>query len=344
MMYILIADYLFRTYRYLECLEYAAEILKIDESNHTALFFKGLCGEAVLQYRYNMSQKTMVLIDDIYKSINPNEVHFDKKIVIDKIEHYKKIDTSGWKYIGLCFSKATKEILEDLFWSEEQKFYLANKLYINPLIEIDCYLESTNEWIPAVGISQEVKDLFDSIIKDFKFCRKKIYFYDSCSDKEKLDLVLVFNFLFSLFDKIGYLLYKYFDLDLKDHQTYLHKVFTADMNNTSIKLLDVKNQYLYSLYHISKEYSQTTSFHNPMNKVSKAIKENRNLLTHRGTIMANEDTVYDVSFHLAKVVRRCIIYTNLIFYIEEYRRNLNLPYTDLIFSDYLGNHLVQKFQ
>lgn len=342
-MHLGIIEYLFLTYRYLECLEYVADVLRIDSTNQTAQFYKGLCSESLLQYDYNMRQKSMVLIVDIYKSINPNDVAFDRNIVNNKINHYQKVNVSGWRTIGLFYTKATKKILDDFpLWNDEMTFYLTNKLFINPLTEVDCFVECMNEWIPIVGVTQEINDLFYSIVKEFQFCRRKFYQYDNSKDKDKLELVLVFNFMFSIFDKIGYLLYKYFDLGIKENRVFLHTIFNAKVNNTSTKLLEVKNQYLYSLYHISQEYSQSDSFFNPMNKISKAIKENRNLLTHRNTLFVNENTVYAVTSYLAKVVKRCIIYTNLILHIEECRKQLNLSLTDLIFYEYIGENLIRQ--
>jgi len=350
-MHLGIAEYLLLTYRYMECLEYVADTLRIDKNNQTALFLKGLCLEALLQYGYNLKQKNMTLICDIYNSISVDNVYFDKNIVNSKLNHYKKIDVFILKNMGLVFTKATKAILNDIpNWNDEKTFYLTDKLFINPLSEIDGYVEAANESILPTGISCEINDLFKSIISDFEFCRRTLYEYNNATNKEKLNIVVTFNFLFTIFDKIGYLLYKYFDInmgkktdELNEASVYLHTIFDKTLNGSTIKLSEVKNQYLYSLYHISREYSKNNknnNFYNPMTIISKSIKLNRNVLMHRSTALTDQDTLYCITDYLAKVVKRSIIYTNLILYTEELRKSMNLQYSNFLFSDNYNFNLV----
>ena len=345
-MYLGIAEYLLITYRYLECLEYIRDILKFDSKNQTALFFRGLCSEMLLQFNYNLQQKTITLLCDIFQSINPNDVHFDKNIVNAKLAHYKKIDISCLKEAGLVFTKATKKILAEIpFWNDEKTYYLTNVLLLNPLIEVDCFVECINESILPTGVSQEISDLFNGIVSDFNFFRQKLYYYDILPDKNKRELIAAFSFIFSIFDKIAYLLYKYFNLDMNEGKVYLHSIFDVKLrDDSSIKLIEIKNQYLFSLYHIGREYSKSDLYCNPSNAISKNIKKERNTLLHRSTNLVDDESIYVLTSYLAKVIKRSIIYTNLILYMEELRKQLNLSYTDLIFYDNFYSNLINSPQ
>jgi len=61
---------------------------------------------------------------------------------------------------------------------------------------------------------------------------------------------------------------------------------------------------------------------------------------HRSTALTDQDTLYCITDYLAKVVKRSIIYTNLILYTEELRKSMNLQYSNFLFSDNYNFNLV----
>lgn len=305
--------------RFLEAICFANEILELSPQDNTALFFKAIALES-LYIEPEIKLKNELL--EIYRSIELENVSFDKEIVQKKIDFYKSItEPHREKYTIL-----TRKIIEDNSIDEMREFFWKNKLLLTPLTEIGPYVEALEERHITIRDSR-VQKLLSNIYTDFEYCRAKYFGLSKQKHKNIKEMISVFLYCFSIFDKVAYFLYKYFDLDIEEKDVYANQnLFEKKLKNKKIQLLDVKNEFLYAIYHICVENSMRQSI-NPKYRAVNLAFEIRNILTHRTADYDIKELDAYTSL-MMKNVRRLIQYLELTIILEEKRKTLKLEYLD----------------
>ena len=104
----------------------------------------------------------------------------------------------------------------------------------------------------GLNISDYHLSLMKEIYREYIYYRRKVYDNKPLSsESEYREVISIFKNLFSLFDKIAYFLYLFFDIDLKEREVTYLKVFNEKTKlNNGINLLDIHNTNLYALFWI----------------------------------------------------------------------------------------------
>lgn len=103
--------------------------------------------------------------------------------------------------------------------------------------------------------------MFDSIIEDYKFCRRKTYEYSVLQNTSIREMCSVYSFAYSIYDKIAYLFRAVYDIDVpEDKVDFTEKnLFSRPYKNSNQKFYEIKNPAIIPLYLESQEVRAKTS-------------------------------------------------------------------------------------
>lgn len=197
------------------------------------------------------------------------------------------------------------------------------------MIEFAPYLE-TLEDRPIFIENIELNKLLKSIYEDFDYSRRKYY----CLCKSEMDdireWINLFLFTYSIFDRIAYFIYKYFDLDIEEKDVYANQnLFESKIKNTNIQLMDINNQFIYPIYYFCMEISTKPRI-SAKYRIPNPMFDLRNKLIHRTSMCDINELKKEFSL-LIKQSKRLIQYLELTIFIEENRKKQHLDYNNNLF-------------
>lgn len=349
--YVNLGNYFANQYRIYEALDCYNKALKYDlyfdmaNANRLLAFEKTEC---LTDYVDN--QKLFYYFADEYGVLDTKNMEAGNDFFEFKKNHYKKVLKSR-----ILKSKNRKSnntfhrftiLLEDELSDSYNEWCLKNRLFLNPLNDMELAIEAANDIFIDKGLNldNKKKALLERLFNDYLYFREKVYANKSMStDNEVRELSSSFKELFSIFDKIAYFLFLFFDLDFKEKDVTYFRVFDL---NTKLKdgthLLDIHNTNLYSLFWIKREYrisNDKLNMHQYLSKETQFLNNIRTKLEHRTSLLENEEkeSLFDKTVGLLKIVRRSLLYLNALVYEESNptlyfngKRNTNLVYLPLV--------------
>ncbi|MCI5702292.1 MAG: LA2681 family HEPN domain-containing protein [Erysipelotrichaceae bacterium] len=317
---------------YLRCLKNINNSLFRDKKNWISNFIKAsiieICYINVINFDYKIAllnyQKELI---DKCSYVSPNfDISVYKKVLesINLREESLNIKEKNIKLTPLKDSfEKTKEIISE--WTEEKDFYFRNNLFLNPLNLFGNFYEASFENFKNLDIDDKNKKMFDEIIEDYKFCRNVMFLYykkDDNVDKRKMSIV--YSYLYSIFDKIAYLLKNVYDLDIKEDRIYFTNkgLFDRKFKNSDIKFKELSNFTILPLYLIMKEVRVANETNNALEIGTFEHNELRNTIDHKSIYLVDGDKLKRNALILLERARNAILYTFMLLYSQPNNQNL----------------------
>jgi len=252
-----------------------------------------------------------------------------------------------------------------------QKWCLQNKLYLNPMNDIKSYPIDCKDILNLPTLTTPIESgfpiyitYFNQIKQEFAFNRSLLYeglnsitkkFYENqinvtddfdhnLYDMNVEKLKISFRGFYGLFDKISFLLNKYFKLEIDDNEVNFNRIWREDKYSKKInpKFINLNNFAIKGLYLINRDINFTkkdkednkNEFYMSLEPELKDIAEIRNHLEHKFLMVKafksiedsdrereyyklTEDELINKTIRLAQLTREAIIYTSLAIHIEE---------------------------
>lgn len=323
------AEFLFRFFRQLKCVDICNCILFRDSENSTANFFK----VALLDIVYIVEQSphynfaVEMYRQDLIKRIDYNKIAFDKRIaslILNGLKLPIKSDSLEKRLYCLC------EIDDDFinselgktYWNSEKDYYLKRKLYLNPLNNFGRFIQATQEQLLPLAIPEECQTLFDSIIDDYKYSRKKLFEYVVEKKITKREACAAFSFTYSIFDKIAYVLKKVYNIDVDEDRVYFTQdaLFDRKFNNSNKKFYELKNPAIIPLY---LEMTEARNKHKVkgLDIGTYGHNEFRNNIEHKSTSLVKEENLINQFEFLVSNIRNLILETYIL--LKGSKKNLS---------------------
>ena len=358
------------------------QALEINPNFFMALASRAICLKTYAQLDYDNRHKNIFIklaYDDFKKAVDISKFYildeYHSNIIKQCINNIKALEN----YISKeCLS--SKLELDNFSLGktkEEQQFRswtLYNTLFLNPINDIGYKKIASHDPLNLPNLITYIQSdipkyisYFNQIKQEFITYRHLLYegtnyktkkFYDKDTviiDDLKLNLndintekiKLAFRGFYSVFDKIAYFLYEYFELDLKENRIYFHTIWKMKNNNKKFntKFNDFENLALRGLYFISKdlffndENEDEKLFIEVIEPEAKKINDIRNHLEHKfidikmldikNNYEMKDKKIKNISsseleektIHLGKLVREAIIYLSFAIHIEESKKD-----------------------
>lgn len=347
--YVNIANEYATHFRTIDALSYFRKALNIDSTFDMALGNFGLCIEKhdplfYGQYEYNNVNKLFDFIYDLYSKINhqnlenPLDIYSGKGILRSKIPKLNVANVFQKRYTtyeSVNWMKSRNNLSEN---NVDQKFSLdcynednyqswcgQNTLFLNLLNDIGSFKEAQfdtdiNTLIFKDKIGESNIILLNNMIYLFCNQREKLYRHRNCESSEsKIEVMLVFITLYSFFDKISFFLFKFFNLNGAENTININSIWKFT-NDEGYCLLDYKNQHLYNIYWIKKEYRENNksgdeTLNDLLSPDAQEYALYRNVLEHRGfsfeynpeLFYLDSEKMYYKTLKLSKIIRNSIL-------------------------------------
>ncbi|MDD2698215.1 MAG: LA2681 family HEPN domain-containing protein [Arcobacteraceae bacterium] len=362
------------------------QALEINPDFFMALANRGICFQTYSGLDYDSGHKNIFIklaYDDFKKAVDISKLY-----ILD--EYHSSVIKQCINNIQVLENYISEECLNsklelDNFSlgksKEEQRFRswtLYNTLFLNPINDIGYKKIASHDPLGLPNLITNIKSdipkyisYFNQIKQEFITYRHLLYegtnyktkkFYDkdtviiddlqlNLNDVNTEKIKLAFRGFYSIFDKIAYFLYEYFELDLKPNNIYFNNVWKMKNNRKefNIKFNDFENLALRGLYFISKDLffdknnEDERLFIELVEPEAKKINEIRNHLEHKfidikmldmkNTCKVEDTKIKNISLseleekalHLARLAREAIIYLSFAVHIEESKKdNTNL--------------------
>lgn len=202
-----------------------------------------------------------------------------------------------------------------------------NRLYLNPLSNINPAMFSNLDDITVESPNKEICEIFDDVKKDYLFCRKQFFQSIVLSDIEEAEQLRKSSFknAYSIFDQISYLLGNALNIEEKasNRLNFSRIWYTKLERNKGVKseFSESRNLMLRALFWCSKDiYLNEDGFKNILEPKAKEINKIRNFIEHRSfrfgprseTDITFQMPIEDFDlnmFKLLELARECLIYT-----------------------------------
>lgn len=315
------AEFHLKTWDYFRCLASCNLILNEDSSDASAKFTKAtlvkLCtivhGDDKYLKKLQLYKTTLIYGSDY------NIINFDPRLkrAVCKANPQVFVDRKTFEEFSLfCVPKDFHKTESGKnIWSEEQEFYLREHLFLNPLNDFGEFYECAMEELEPLPLNSKQNKWFQSIVDDYKYSRRKYYEYKTQKTSEKRELCTAFCYLYTIFDKMAYLIKDIYDINLEEKNIYFH----ADLFNTKdvtkkYALLDIKNPAVTALFYLR------CSLHpikpdktNNLYVAPFEIADMRNILEHRSTSEAEDNTLTSRMMILLDYARKLIFHSYFLF-------------------------------
>lgn len=322
------ATYLLVTNQYLGCLAHCDNVIFRDPNDSTANFYKAILTELCLAVKSTPEYKFKLSIyqKELLNKCKIDEIQFDKRIVNQVYEDIKpKFLPPFHKFMSftLIDKECTKSEEYKKYWTDEDGFYLRNKLFLNPLNDFGNFAESLFETFEELPISKEHRVLFDSIVEDYKYGRNKLFKYsveDSICDR---DMISTYSFIYSIFDKIAYLFWNVYNLNIAaDSVSFTQNgLFDVKIKGTNKCFYEINNPAIIPLYYLMKKARTRNKITNPLQVGTFELNEYRNGLEHKTSSGLKKSELITNSKFLLGYVREAIIYSYLLLHGADVNTN-----------------------
>lgn len=232
-----------------------------------------------------------------------------KKTIYDRVENNGALGKC-MKFIKISDSYKDT-IAEDKTWTEEKDFYYRNNLFLNPLNLFGEFTACTNEVFDDLEIEDNNKIYFDEILEDYKMCRKETYFYyKNINNVDTRKMAMTYNYIYSIFDKIAFLLKHTYNLLIDEKKIYFNKnFFEKNIENSNVKFKNIKNDNIWPLFIIMNDIQQNREESSILQASTYEHNLLRNLIQHRSMSLVDEDKLKRNAIVLLKLARDAILYT-----------------------------------
>lgn len=364
------------------------QVLAINPNFFMAIVNRGICLRTYSGLDYDGGHKNMFIklaYDDFQKAVSFSSLerfnyteYYDSvlelcKRHIQKIENYypKEFLNSPLELDNFPLGKSKDE-------QDFRSWTLYNMLFLNPINDIGYKKIASHDPLNLPNLITSLQtdfpkyiSYFNQIKQEFITYRHLLYeginyktkkFYDkdtviiddlqlNLNDVNTEKIKLAFRGFYSIFDKIAYFLYEYFELDLNPNNIYFHTVWKMKNNRKKFntQFNDFENLALRGLYFISKDLffdkdnEDEKLFLELVEPEAQKINNIRNHLEHKFInikmldMKKNQETenekIVDISLseleektlHIARLAREAIIYLSFAVHIEESKKdNTNL--------------------
>lgn len=319
---------------YLSCLLTYNNAIYRDNENSLCNFLKASIIE--ICYINKISPNTKIALlnyqFELLSKCKADEILFDKrifnKIFKNVIERRQKLTTSE-KEIKLT------ECFDDSILTDESIFYLSNRLFLNPLNNYGKFLDAVFEDMETLPISEKNKKMFDAIVEDYKFCRNKLYQYFEEKSIKKRELSSIYSYIYSIFDKIAFVLKKEFDLNVDDDKVGFTRngLFDCKFNKLDKTFSSLCNNNIVPLYLIMKQVREKQKISNALMVGTFEFNELRNTVEHKSLLLVDESKLKRNSIELLSKARDAILYSFMLLYSID--RNFNNDSISCILTTYI---------
>ncbi len=322
---------------------------------------------------FGLFHYAQVLYDDHHRAFFLKESNnfLKKAIKLDGI--YPEAKTDFLRILSVIESKVditflnNKNDFEDvsigdsLEEKEYRKWSLENKLFLNPLNDIfqNNIVAHDILCLPTIIVGKLDSDIYKyhTIFNQIKqeFCSARFLFYDSVvnqsphfSDRETviIDLLdyslhsynvektkLAFRTLYSILDKIAYLINVYLKLGYNSHEVTYRKIWYSKKGKLNPLIEQSQNWALRGLFWLYKDFFEKEELHSYLEPEAKELSTIRNFIEHKSfkiiefgrsgisedgfTYIIEREYFIEKTLKLMKTIRAGIIYTSLFINIEE---------------------------
>ena len=315
---VMYTNFLFIFFRYLKCIDLCNCALFRDSKNPTINFFKSslvdLCHIVKHDIKYEMAIE--IYRRKMLRYVNATNVSFDREIVNNILKNKSNlfIDKTQEKLIGLLElpDEFAETELGKNYWSKEKDYYLKKTLFLNPLNNFGRFAQCSLEKLLPLEISKENQELFNSIVEDYKHCRKKLYEFVVLNNLSLRDMCTTYSFAYSIYDKIAFLFKNVYDIDIQDYTTYFDEnLFNKKFKKSKYKFSEIKNPAIIPIYYHMKEYRSKNKVKG-VNVGTCELNEYRNIIEHRSTSLISENELKSKSEVLIRDLRDLIIESYLL--------------------------------
>lgn len=329
-LYVNISNEYSNQFRSINALSYYRKALAIDDCFDMAIGNFALAVEhhnPLIGLDKNKCDMVFNLLYELYYDLHIENLDSGHEFFMSKKKQY--IETKR-KYIkNSVFGKETYNPYSffteiDLNSPLYEDWCVKNTLYLNFINDIGNFEEAKFD----IDVSQINDRLclnearlysLNYLFKLFILQRRKMY---ECQDLNSYDMLLelsqIFQCLYSYFDKVSFFIYRYFNLFGNERGINIKSVWDKkDKNGNS--LLEYKNQYLYNIFWLRKEYRENKDDKIKINELlspdAHDYAEIRNMLEHKEFSFEeipemqylNPRLLYEKTIKLANIVRNMIL-------------------------------------
>jgi len=317
---VLYSTFLILFFRHIKCIDLCNEGLARDKKNSTFNFYKAslldLC--YIVKHTFDYRNSIEIYRQDLLKCVSLDNICFDKtvsEIILNGFNVHAEIDHIQKQLFGL--HNVNDSFLDtDLgkkYWSKEKDYYLKKVLFLNPLNNFGMFIQASLEELNPLDIGEKNQSMFDSIIEDYKFCRRKTYEYSVLQNITIREMCSVYSFAYSIYDKIAYLFRAVYDIDVpEDKVDFTEKnLFSRPYKNSNQKFYEIKNPAIIPLYLESQEV-RAKNKPKGIGIGTAELNEFRNFIEHKSTLLIDADKLKSKSEQLIRNIRDLIIESYLL--------------------------------
>jgi len=212
----------------------------------------------------------------------------------------------------------------DHFTVSYEDWCIKNILYLNFMNDLGDFEEAKfdinlQELNDDLGLTNERFRSLENLFILFILQRKKIFACRNLENDESIhELAQVFQCLYSYFDKVAFFIYRYFKLTGKERAVDINSIWNMKDEDDNI-LTKYRNQHLYNIYWLRKEYRESKSDSININELlspdAQDYADIRNTLEHKefsfteieGLPYLDPELLYKKTLTIASVVRNMIL-------------------------------------
>lgn len=333
-LYVNIGNEFSNQFRTINALLYFRKALEIDNNFNMAVGNFALCIEhhsplvGLAKDKYSL---VFNLIYELYNTVDIDNVESGEQFFLSKKIKYqnKQEDFINAMVWGNDANYDPYAFFTEVYWNCDNFEYwcIKNTLYLNYINDLGVYEEAKFdinllEMNDELNLTESQLYIINQLFEMFSYQRKKLYDCKELNNNEVfIELTLIFQSLYSYFDKVAFFIFKYFNLQGKERDVNINSIWHMnDVDGNS--LLKYKNQYLYNIFWLRKEYREKFKSDKGDININELLSPDaqdysyiRNTIEHKqfsfekieGLFYLNPNLLYDKTLKLAGVVRNMLL-------------------------------------
>ena len=151
----------------------------------------------------------------------------------------------------------------------------------------------------------------------------------------KREMTSIYSYIYSIFDKIAFVLKKEFDLNIDDDKVGFTKngLFDCKLNKQDKTFSSLRNNSIVPLYLIMKQVREKQKISNALMVGTYEFNELRNTIEHKSLLLVDESKLKRNSIELLSKARDAILYSFMLLYSID--MNFNNDSISCIFTTYI---------
>lgn len=349
-----LANVLFQVGRFVEALETWDSVLCRDPNFGMALANKGL---AMLHYAHLLPDKDhafLYLVEarkNLQKALKTNLPAHARRLFQEHLHTLKQALPRhvNRKYLNPMDTNGQPEGTH----SALKQWKLKNRLFLNPLNDLGCFVESADDrifefpFLRSPSLQSLSQALYQSLTREFVFS-VELYFEsllknsgtskdgnESAASINLEKIKLSFRVAFSLLDKIAFFLKRYYGFSIPDKRVGFRTIwyrFGKKYEGLHPSFRESRNRPLQGLFWLSKDlYDSRADFQNGLESDARGLHSIRNRLEHNYLMLENDISFSDNpsvpvmsesdfarrGLRMLKLIRSALNYLALAIYQEE---------------------------